>query len=345
MKKFVLFFLLSIWVNVEAQIAINSDGSSPDNSAMLDVKSTEKGILIVRMTETQRNAISSPATGLLIFQTDETAGFYFNAGTPSIPDWQLINGSGSVNLANILSQDNDAGGAQIKNLADPTHAQDAATKAYIDALESFLVSQGVIPLRDYDGNTYSTVNIGSQVWTVENLRTAHYSNGDPIPNVTGGTEWMGLTTGAWVWFMNDNQNENDFGKLYNWYAVSDPRGLCPSGWHVPTDTEWQTLIDFLGGWEIAGGKLKTTGTLEAGTGLWASPNTGATNESGFSALPGGIRDSDSQFHFLNSIGYWWSSIDLSNESAWERVMYYDGIHVARHGFLKTKGFSVRCLQD
>ena len=345
MKKLVLFFFLSIWVNVDAQIAINTDGSSPDNSAMLDVKSTEKGILIVRMTEADRNAISSPATGLLVFQIDETAGFYFNAGTPSSPDWQLINGSGSVNLSTLLSQDNDAGGAQIKNLADPTHAQDVATKAYVDALENFLVSQGVIPLRDYDGNTYTTVTLGDQVWTVENLRTAHYNNGDPIPNVTDGTEWTGLTSGAWVWFMNDNQYENDFGKLYNWFAVSDPRSLCPSGWHVPSDTEWQTLIDFLGGWEIAGGKLKTTGTLEAGTGLWASPNTGATNESGFSALPGGIRDSDSQFHFLYSIGYWWSSTDVSNDSAWERVMYYDGIHVARHGFLKTKGFSVRCIKD
>jgi len=138
------------------------------------------------------------------------------------------------------------------------------------------------PVTDIDGNEYATIQIGTQVWMAENLRTTKYCNGDPIPNVTDSLQWVNLATGAWAHNNNYSQYENLYGKLYNWYAVDDSRNICPCNWHVPTDAEWTTLIDYLGGEGVAGGKMKSTGTQ-----YWLSPNTDATNESGFSGLPGG----------------------------------------------------------
>ncbi len=136
---------------------------------------------------------------------------------------------------------------------------------------------------DIDGNIYETVQIGSQIWMKENLRTTKYANGDVIPNVTDGNQWSNLTTGAWSCYSNNNQIQNLFGNLYNWFAVADQRNICPTGWHVPSDVEWITLTDYLGGESVAGGKMKSTAIY------WQSPNQDATNESGFSGLPGGFR--------------------------------------------------------
>jgi len=135
-----------------------------------------------------------------------------------------------------------------------------------------------------DGNVYQVVRIGNQCWMAENLRTTRYANGDAIPQVTGNSTWSSLSTGAWCWYDNDNQYENPYGKLYNWHAVADSRNICPAGWHVPTDAEWDALANFLGGSNVAGGKMKATGTAH-----WNSPNTDATNSSGFTGLPGGYR--------------------------------------------------------
>ncbi len=135
---------------------------------------------------------------------------------------------------------------------------------------------------DPDNNNYGTVTIGTQVWMTRNLDVDHYRNGDPIPEVKSASLWKSLTTGAWCYFKNDKDSGVTYGKLYNWYAVNDPRGLAPVGWHIPSDAEWSTLSAYLGGDSIAGGKLK-----ESGTSHWNIPNTGATNVSGFSALPGG----------------------------------------------------------
>jgi len=139
---------------------------------------------------------------------------------------------------------------------------------------------------DIDGNCYRTVTIGTQVWMAENLKVTHDCNGEAIPNVTDGATWAGLTAGAYCEYNNDVNNVATYGRLNNWYAVADSRNISPAGWHVASDAEWQTLSIFLGGDAIAGGKMKETGTTH-----WYSPNTGATNESGFSALPGGYRAS------------------------------------------------------
>jgi uncharacterized protein (TIGR02145 family) len=184
----------------------------------------------------------------------------------------------------------------------------------------------------------------------ENLRTTKYRNGDPIPNVTDGNQWGGLTTGAWAHYDNKASYENTYGKLYNWYAVADPRNVCPTGWHVPTDGEWNTLVGYLdpaydpgaiGSQSAEGGKMKSTGTQ-----YWQAPNEGATNESGFSGLPGGDRDGYyGTFGNLGNFGNWWSASESGAEDAWDRSVDDSVADVYRTDDDKRSGFSVRCLRD
>jgi uncharacterized protein (TIGR02145 family) len=195
----------------------------------------------------------------------------------------------------------------------------------------------------FGGYTYSSIVLGNgQEWMAENLRSISYANGDPIQNVTDNTIWQNLTAGAWAHYNNDNQYENPYGKLYNWYTVADPRNVCPTGWHVPSDAEWTVLSDYLGGGAVAGGKMKSTGTA-----YWLTPNTGATNESGFSGLPGGYRDDDGIFYFIGNYGVWWSSTEIAYDtsSAWVRGLNYGNGDVGSSSGGKTDGFSVRCLRD
>jgi uncharacterized protein (TIGR02145 family) len=195
---------------------------------------------------------------------------------------------------------------------------------------------------DIDGNNYSTININGQEWMAENLRTTTYANGNPIPNVTDSAQWSSLTTGAWTHYNNDNQYENPYGKLYNWYTVADTRNVCPTGWHVPTDAEYTLLTDYLGGEPVAGGKMK-----EAGTSNWASPNTGATNSSGFTGLPGGYLNGEFIFLGISAFGYWWSSSAESNISyyAWSRRLDFINGEALRADYTKQEGLSVRCMRE
>jgi uncharacterized protein (TIGR02145 family) len=197
---------------------------------------------------------------------------------------------------------------------------------------------------DIDGNTYPTVKICDQTWMAKNLDVARYRNGDPIPQVTDHSQWLNLTTGAWCWYNNDSATYGSvYGRLYNWYAVNDPRGLAPEGWHIPSDGEWTTLTECLGGDSIAGGKMK-----EVGTSHWNSPNTGATNISGFSALPGGyVNINQFQFSGLGEDGEWWSSSEFSNTKAWYRFIYNttSNLNKGADWVMKTYGFSVRCVKD
>jgi len=195
-------------------------------------------------------------------------------------------------------------------------------------------------LTDADGNVYNTVIIGTQEWMTENLKTTKYRNGDPIPNKTLDTEWQGLATGAYCDYDNLPVNSATYGKLYNAYAVLDSRNLCPAGWHVPTDVEWQALSTFLGGVSLSGGKLKEMGTTH-----WLSPNTGATNEHGFTALPGGTRSVDGVFFSMTDFGGWWTSTEGDITHAYYHDMAYDDSYDDRNSGLRNVGFSVRCLKD
>jgi uncharacterized protein (TIGR02145 family) len=193
----------------------------------------------------------------------------------------------------------------------------------------------------FDGYTYSSIVLGNgQEWMAENLRTTVYANGDPIPNVTDSAQWTNLTSGAWVHYNNDSQYETPYGKLYIWYTVADSRNVCPTGWHVPSDAEWTVLSDYLGGEVVAGGKMKSTGTQS-----WLSPNIDATNESGFSGLPGGYRIGYAPFLYLGAFGGWWSSTEGNTANAWYRGLVYDIGNIDRGNLSKLSGFSVRCLRD
>ena len=184
------------------------------------------------------------------------------------------------------------------------------------------------------------VTIGTQVWTIRNLDVTTYRNGDVIPQVTDPTAWVNLTTGAWCSYNNDSANDAIYGKLYNWYAVNDLRGLAPSGYHIPTDAEWTTLTTTLGGTSVAGGAMKETGLMH-----WLSPNTDATNSSGFAGLPGGFRNSSGFFLFIGYYGSWWSSTEYDTTLAWYRYLDFNSSFVVRGNNNKTNGFSVRLIKD
>jgi uncharacterized protein (TIGR02145 family) len=222
--------------------------------------------------------------------------------------------------------------AYATNSAEASYGENLSfATAVVDVVED--------QVADLDGNIYNTVQIGSQEWTVENLRTTRYANGDSIPNVTDGPEWNGLMTGAWAHYDNELQHDAFFGKLYNWYAAEDDRDLCPSGWHMPNENEWTELTDFLGGVDVAGGPMKAIGTLEAGTGLWLDPNTDATNSSGFAGLPGGARYGGNFFD-INRHAMWWAT----TPTRFRRVEHDNGGVVKNHA-AASSGLSVRCVRD
>ena len=511
----------NLWLFAQ-NVGINDDGSQPDASAMLDVKSTSKGLLIPRMSREERDAILIPANGLLIYQTTEFTGFYFyddakinwipilttsNEADPvflryfnvndQLPgDLLRYNGAKFVpftpnyltaetqNLANAVTNSGNAGNQAITNVSQlgiGTAAPDSRialeinstnkgvlfprlTDAQRDALsqdvpngmiivnttakqmqiffdnvwyplsmgtgitapvlatvttaaasgisptaatcggnvtadgntavtargvcwstnhdpitsnfktidgtgtgaftsvitgleantmyyarayatnnvgtaygtEINFTSAGFGTMTDQDGNIYRTVTIGTQIWTVENLKTTKYRNGDPIANVTGNATWASLTTGAYCWYNNDIANKPVYGALYNWYAAGDGRNLAPTGWHVATDAEWTTLVTYLGGSTVAGGKLKEMGLTH-----WTNPNTGATNSVGFTSVPSGFRDNTGPFSALGDRAYYWTS----DSSAWFYFMTNNASSCSRFAFTKEFGYSVRLVKD
>jgi uncharacterized protein (TIGR02145 family) len=281
---FVLAFLICCSSVIMAQ-NVGIGTTTPNASAQLDVSSTTKGFLPPRMTADQRNAIASPAEGLLIYQIDAPVGYYFF----------------KIGVWTRLTQTTTS----IAQVATPV------------------------------------VTICCQSWMTTNLDVDRYRNGDPIPHVTDPGAWSVLTTGAYCYYNNDSATyAAAYGKLYNWYAVNDPRGLAPEGWHVATDFEWTTLVECLGGANIAGGLLKEIGTTH-----WASPNTDATNLSGFTALPGGVSYDDGVFINVGSNGYWWTSTEYDYDNAWYRILGHSSSGVTRDSSYKGYGLSVRCLRD
>lgn len=195
-----------------------------------------------------------------------------------------------------------------------------------------------LTVTDIDGNIYPTVKICNQTWTTLNLNVSKYKNGENIPQVSNPSEWANLNTGAWCY---NPSGSSTYGKLYNWYAVNDPRGLAPNGYRIPNDNEWNSLINCLGGDNIAGGKMK-----EIGTSKWLSPNTGATNSSGFNAFPGGYRNYGGSFEITGKVGRWWSSsISSSGNLVNDIQLNYNNDNVTISSGNKNKAFSVRLIKN
>jgi len=265
-----------------------------------------------------------------------------------------LDNTDSQDIANVLEHGNSADNKQIKNVAIPSDTKDLATKNYVDEM---LLQAGIFPLKDVDGNVYKAVKIGDQIWMAEDLRVTHYPNGDPIPEVEDNYVWGDLLDNniddAYCFYENDDNTE--YGALYtyaaaigdNWQRDNDTlddeggQGICPDGWHLPTDAEWTQLTDYLGGLSVAGGKMKERGLTH-----WTDPNEAATNSSGFTALPGGYRsDSYGTFSNLGNLAYWWTTYEQDDTHVYARNLRYSTGEVIRSTHLKSIGFHVRCIKN
>jgi uncharacterized protein (TIGR02145 family) len=210
-------------------------------------------------------------------------------------------------------------------------------------------------LVDVEGEAYESVVINGKEWMRRNLSVSKYKNGDVIPQVTDVAQWDALTTGAWCYYENDTANGPIYGKLYNWYAINDSRGLAPTGWHIATDAEWTSLTDFLGGANVAGKKLKDN----SATSTWDVTTHYATNQSGFSALPGGVGYLNYSlppspavpalsdlFKWKTKAAYWWTSTQgNSAEYNWVRDINSTSDQLVRSGAVKSSALSVRCVKN
>ncbi|HAZ02641.1 MAG TPA: hypothetical protein DCY97_10785 [Marinilabiliales bacterium] len=194
-------------------------------------------------------------------------------------------------------------------------------------------------ISDAEGNNYGTIGIGHQIWMTSNLKTVLFNDGDSIPSITADSLWSGMNSAGYCWYLNDEGYKNTYGALYNWYTVNTQK-ICPTDWHVPTEADWTELVDYLGGGSKAGGLLK-----ESGTSHWKTPNEGATNEYGFTALPGGKRLDSGEFDFMQVEGNFWSSESFSTQNAFYLYLLYNYPNSLQNYANKKSGFSVRCVRD
>jgi len=303
MKPILLLVLVSIQglfsMAQTSGVGIGTAGAHP--TALLELKANSKGFLPPRLTFLERNAISNPAQGLIIYCID-------------------CGPRGEAQVFDGVAWGNLTGGTP----------------------------KGYVPLYD---TTVPSVIIGNQMWSTKNLDITSYRNGDPIPHVTDSAQWTNLTTGAWCWYNNDSATfAAVYGRLYNWYAITDVRGIAPNGWHVPTHGDWNQLIKNLDPATdtncVTNCFQSTTaaGPMKALTNWW-SPNTGATNSTGFSALPGGQRHNSGGFQYEGRFGYWWSVTPYSDIYGWARSFYFGGTAVYNFFDHKKSGFSVRLVRD
>lgn len=250
------------------------------------------------------------------------------------------NTSSNPTTANSYTTDGSGTGTFVSNLTALTPNTVYYVRAYatniVETAYGNQVSVFTPLLSDIDGNFYHAVTIGAQEWMIENLKTSRFDDGTAIPLITDGTTWSNLNTPGYCWYNNDIAYKITYGAYYNGYTVDNPK-LCPTGWHIPDDQDWTTLITYLGGAGIAGGKMK-----EIGLSHWASPNAGATNSSGFTALPGGRRFSDGSFHNISWNANFWSFTATNYYNLiWQNtVVYTIPIYLE-----KTSGYSVRCIKD
>lgn len=317
-KLFNFLLLFTLGFALLQSCSSNSDGNGNSTATLVPV--SPSNLAGIAFSTTQINLTWADNS------TNET-GFKIERKT-ALGDYAVI----GTTVANIMTF-SDTG-------LTPATTFTYRVYAYNEAGNSPTYSNEVNVLTNNTVTPLLSVNIGFQTWMLKNLDVSTYRNGEPIPQVTDPTAWAGLTTGAWCYYANDTANGTTYGKLYNWYAVNDPRGLAPMGWHVPSEVEWTSLITFLGGEIVAGGKMKSTGTT-----LWLSPNIGATNSSSFTALPGGFRNRSGTFNDLGGRGGWWSTWAGDATNASGRNLDYSFDYIVSYYTIMSDGFSVRCIRD
>lgn len=341
-----LIFLCALWMNLMAQV--------PEKMSYQAVIRDAGGNLVVNKQVGMRITIlAGILPGLNVYQETQTPTTNAN-GLVTI---EIGGGTGfdAIQWGNInhyIKAETDPSGgtnytieATSPLLSVPyalyaETARTAATKVSVDMITDKLIKGGYI-VADYEGNFYPVIKIGTQTWMAENLKSTRYNDGTVIPLVTDALAWTFINTPGYCWNNNDKATYGDiYGALYNWYTVNTGK-LCPGGWHVPSDGEWTFLTDYLGGIYNAGGKLK-----EAGTTHWLSPNTGATNQSGFTALPAGIRGEEGQFTYFGVLTAFWTSTPYNELKPFYRNLNNELSSVwVGDGSLNINGFSIRCLRN
>lgn len=334
MRKYSLYFT---FISIAISIFVNCEKNPTENTVKIPEVTTDEVVNIIDASAECRGTVTSDG-GSSVY---DRGVCWSTSQTPTISDsktTQTWHGTGSFtcNIRGLLSEATYYVRAYAKNSAGTGYG----------SVLSFTTEKSPETVTDSDGNIYQTVKIGDQLWMAENLKVTRYRDGTPIPNITDNTEWGELKTGAYCNYNNSEDIAATYGRLYNWYAVNNSHNIAPEGWHIPTKEEWQTLVDYLGGILVAGCKMKETGTTH-----WWSPNFCATNESGFTALPGGNRgDHETRGEFHDSIGRmaaFWSSSEYGSDQAFNVGLSWK--ERSTHSILlsdwyKWYGFSVRCIR-
>ncbi len=357
----ITFLLLCIFTNIQAQ---NLEVEGKAKITEMELKNDADSVVVWLPDGTlARREVSTLAEFQILSISTDTV-FLSNGGFVKLPvdlvdDADADPSNEIQDLSEVLTESNDAGALAITNLADPTNAQDAVTKAYVYQMAEIFLNAGLNGVViDIDGNTYKTIKIGTQVWMAENLKTTRYNDGTVIPLVTDNTAWENLNTPAYSWYSNDSTtNAKLYGALYNYYTVADTNSLnvCPTGWHVPTAVEWGVLGNFLpnnaygyggSGTDIGKSMASTFGWTSSGTAGSTGNDQATNNSSGFAGLPGGNRSNDGTFNDIGDYLYWWSSSDFFNSSnARSLRLHYNNGTPTFYNANKKFGYSVRCLRD
>jgi len=290
------------------------------------------------------NCATAVNNGILVqgnVTANSSSNVPYTGGNGGVYSTQTISSTGVAGLtATINAGSFVIGAGSLTYIVTGTPASGGTASFVLNIGGKTCVLTRMVNVTDIDGNSYSTVAIGNQIWMKENLKVSKYRNGESIATGLSNTTWAETTAGAYAVYNNDASINSTYGKLYNWHAIADPRNVCPTGWHVPNDAEWTTLTSLLGGESVAGGKMKSTGTQ-----FWFSPNVGATNESNFTGLPGGYRYDSGTYGYNGGLGAWWSSTAQDSNNAWYRYLFYYYGAAYRFDSNKHYGYSVRCIKD
>ena len=349
MKNFLFLSLFSVFLFS----CSNSDSISGTNSSI--------GVLKVQTYSVENvNFTNAKCVGVLTYGESVVSAVgvcWSTSPNPTITGLHTTEalGSGSTSFISTLTPLSANTTYYVRAYATDINGTVYGSQISFNTLNILFTSGG--GFTDVDGQAYSSVIINGKQWTKKNLDVSKYKNGDVIPQVTDPAVWATLTTGAWCYYENDTANGPIYGKLYNWYAVNDSRGLAPAGWHIPTDTEWSDLATFLGGESVAGRKLKE----DSATPTWDVTTNYATNQSGFTAVPAGtgylnynlppapaVPVLADLFKGKTKVTYWWSSISVGSTAAdivWTRNINSSSDQLVRSGIVKSSALSVRCVKN